>query len=98
MRIEGVGTTPKGITGIQNVQRSDQKEGKTFAQTLADALQEVNQMQLDAEKAALQLATGQAELHQVMLTAEKANISLQLTLAIRNKLLEAYNEIMRMQV
>jgi flagellar hook-basal body complex protein FliE len=33
-----------------------------------------------------------------MITAEKANISLQLTVAIRNKILDAYNEIMRMQV
>jgi flagellar hook-basal body complex protein FliE len=37
-------------------------------------------------------------LHQVMITAEKASVTLQTTLEIRNKVVEAYQEIMRMQV
>jgi len=44
------------------------------------------------------LLTGEIEFHDAMITVEKANLALQLTMAIRTKLIEAYQDIMRMQV
>jgi flagellar hook-basal body complex protein FliE len=75
------------------------KDGfESFANTLQDAIQNVNQMQLDTQKMDADFVMGKTDnIHQVMVTAEKANIALQLTLQVRNKALDAYNEIMRMQ-
>lgn len=56
-------------------------------------------MQAAADQAVWRLAAGQADnLHEVMIAVERASIALELTIAIRNKLVEAYQEIMRMQV
>lgn len=62
-------------------------------------LNEVNRLQIDAKDQQEFLASGgDIDLHQVMISAEKAGIALQTTLAIRGKVMEAYQEIMRMQV
>lgn len=71
----------------------------SFADFLRDALNKVNDLQIESEKATEALASGRTDnIHQVMITAEKAEIALQLTMQIRNKLLDAYNEIMRIQI
>ncbi len=70
-----------------------------FADLLRGALGEVNQMQVDADKAVDHLLTGDLEnLHQVMIKAEEAQLSLQLTTQVVNKVLQAYQEISRMQI
>ncbi|MFW6387485.1 MAG: flagellar hook-basal body complex protein FliE [Thermodesulfobacteriota bacterium] len=70
-----------------------------FADMLADAVNQTNEAQLDADKAAVALQTGKAEnLHEVMLSMEEADISMRLMVQMRNKALDAYQEIMRMQV
>ena len=72
---------------------------RPFSEVLSDALSQVNQFQLEADRQSMLLATGQAsEIHSVMIAAEKAELALELTLQLRNKALEAYQEIMRMQV
>jgi len=75
------------------------QDGPSFKDSLTSALRQVNELQLQAEDLSRALAAGQAaDLHQVMLAAEKANLALQFTLQIRNKVIEAYQEIMRIQV
>ncbi|MFS8541974.1 MAG: flagellar hook-basal body complex protein FliE, partial [Tissierellales bacterium] len=70
-----------------------------FSSLLKDALNKVNALQLQSDEYKQLLATGDVDnLHDVTIAAEKASIALQLTLAIRNKVVEAYQEIMRMQV
>ncbi|MDY0212636.1 MAG: flagellar hook-basal body complex protein FliE [Desulfuromonadaceae bacterium] len=70
-----------------------------FSDMLADAVSQTNKAQLDADKAAVALQTGKAEnLHEVMLSMEEADISMRLLVQMRNKALDAYQEIMRMQV
>jgi flagellar hook-basal body complex protein FliE len=72
---------------------------QAFGQFLKDALQEVNNLQIQSRDTKQQLLTGNVEdLHQVMIAGEKANVALQMTVQIRNKVIEAYQEIMRMQV
>ncbi len=70
-----------------------------FSSILKNALDQVNKLQIQSDEYKELLATGDIDnLHDITIAAEKANISLQLTLSIRNKLVEAYQEIMRMQV
>ncbi|MGB3990558.1 MAG: flagellar hook-basal body complex protein FliE, partial [Acetivibrionales bacterium] len=64
-----------------------------------EALSRTSNLLLEADQIADDFAAGRTDnIHQVMLAAEKANVALQFTLQIRNKLLDAYNEIMRMQI
>ena len=70
-----------------------------FGSMLKDKLNELNQTQLDADKAAETYATGgDIQLHDVMIATEKADLQFGLALQIRNKLLSAYQEISRMSV
>lgn len=69
----------------------------SFGQMLSDALKQVNDLQVQADDLAQKLATGQiSDVHTVTIASEKATLALQLTLQIRNKAVEAYQEIMRM--
>jgi len=75
------------------------KAGNDFAQFLNAALQQVDGLQKEADAASLGLATGQIQdLHTVMIALEKASLSMALTVEVRNKVLDAYHEIMRMQI
>lgn len=73
--------------------------GTNFGQLVSQGLQNVNQ-QMRASQVDLQrLATGEIDnLHQVMLRLEESRLSFQLMLQVRNRLLESYQEVMRMQV
>lgn len=71
----------------------------SFEKMLQRSMEEVNVLQEQAEKAIQDLATGQTEdLHKTMILMEKAELSLKLMVQVRNKLLDAYQEIMRMPV
>nr|WP_236406099.1 flagellar hook-basal body complex protein FliE [Microaerobacter geothermalis] len=71
----------------------------SFSSFLKNALDQVNQDQIKAEKLTENLVAGQVtDLHQVTIAAQKAELSLQLTVQVRNKIIEAYQEVMRMQV
>jgi flagellar hook-basal body complex protein FliE len=73
--------------------------GEGFTETLKNAVAAVNEMQLDARDSAIAVASGTAvDSAQAIVAIEKANVSFQFALQIRNKLLEAYQEIMRMPV
>jgi len=74
-------------------------KGDDFANTLMDVLKEVNQSQQTAMDQQRAFMTGQpVEIQDVKIAMERASIGMQLTLQVRNKLLEAYQEINRMQV
>lgn len=78
---------------------SEQPCGSGFAELLGEALSRTNQSQLEADQAAIALQSGEAEnLHDVMLAMEEADISMRLLVQMRNKVTEAYKEIMNMQV
>lgn len=72
---------------------------KEFGQFLHEALAKVETAQQDAATAAQKLATGEIkDVAEVTIASEKATLALQLTVQVRNKVLEAYQEIMRMPV
>ncbi|MGE3759584.1 MAG: flagellar hook-basal body complex protein FliE [Pseudobdellovibrionaceae bacterium] len=72
---------------------------KSFADTLKDAVANVNSQQQVADQKMQDLAVGKnQDIADVMITAEKADISLKLMTSVRNKIIEAYQEVMKMQV
>jgi flagellar hook-basal body complex protein FliE len=72
---------------------------KSFANTLREAIDKVNDYQVQSDTLTNKLIQGEnVELHDVMIAAQKANITLNATVEIRNKVIEAYQEIMRMTV
>lgn len=75
------------------------EEGKNFMDFLVQAGREVNRKQMESDRAVEQLQSGQAKnLHEVMIAMEEADISMRLMVQMRNKMVESYQEIMRMQV
>jgi flagellar hook-basal body complex protein FliE len=81
-------------------QPAGKAQGSDFAQMLMDVIGEVNASQANAGETREAFVTGRrgVEVQDVMVAMEKAGTSLQLTMAVRNKLLEAYQELSRMQV
>lgn len=76
-----------------------QQIGSKFADALKDSISQVNQAQLNADHAAEQVAAGESKnLHEAMIKIEEAELSLRLMVQVRNKAVEAYQEVMRMQV
>ncbi len=73
--------------------------GVAFGDLLKQALQEVNQVSAQAEGEARNLMTGEsADMHSAMLAVQKADLSFQMMMAVRSKLIDAYREVMRMQM
>lgn len=74
-------------------------EGASFLQRVHEGLQQVNQDLLTSQADLQRLAVGSAEnLHDVVIRLEESRISLQLMLQVRNRVLEAYQDVMRMQI
>lgn len=70
-----------------------------FKTLLKHSMEEVNQLQHEADRSIEQLVAGESKnLHDTMIAMEKANISFRLMMEVRNKIIEAYHEVMRMQV
>lgn len=74
-------------------------QGKDFQAHLKQALGEVNDLKQQADQAIQQLVgEGKGDLQETIVAMEKADVSFRLMMQIRNKILEAYQEIVRMQV
>ncbi len=70
-----------------------------FGDIMKSTIEQVNQAQNRGDQAIEQLNTGSAEsLHEVMIAVEEADISLKMLVQMRNKALQSYEEIMRMQL
>jgi flagellar hook-basal body complex protein FliE len=75
------------------------RQAQPFESWMSQELQNTNHLLNSSEIQLQKLATGEAEsIHHVMLALEEANTSFQLMVQVRNKLLDGYKEIMRMQV
>lgn len=70
-----------------------------FGDMLKQAVTEINQLQNSADKAITNVQLGQSgSIHEAMIALEKADLSFRAMMQVRNKILEAYQEVMRMQV
>ncbi len=76
-----------------------ENKGPSFGQVLKQALSEVSELQAEADEAVRGLLLGEGvSIHETMIALQKAETSFKLLMEVRNKLISAYNEIMRMQV
>lgn len=103
MSISGISPVDiKGLPSIPkiNVSGEDTSTKKTsFSDYLKDAVDNTVQLQQESAQMSNDLVTGKIDdLHSVTIAGQKAELALQFTLQIRNKLLDAYNEIMRIQI
>lgn len=72
---------------------------ESFGNMLVRSLKDANQLKLEADEAVENLATGkQKDIHATMIALEKADVAFQLLMQVRNKIISAYETIMRTQV
>ena len=89
--IEQAGTRPTGRSAGETT------ESGSFSEVFTNLINSVNELQHEAGQAQQALMAGEpVELHQVMIKAEEAGLTMDLLLEIRNRLVSAYQEIMRM--
>jgi len=94
-------TSVTGLSNNQFVTQSNQtsKSDSSFSDVLTNALNQVIDDVETAESLSKQLSTGEVkDLHDVTIAMEKANLGVELTVQVRNKVVEAYQEVMRMQI
>ena len=90
--IKAPGTSPAGRTDAAS-------DGKSFKEILDDSINQVNQYLVEADKAKADFATGQTDnLDQVLLSVRKAELAFNTLMQIRNKLVDAFDEVMRMRI
>ena len=71
----------------------------SFGKLLTDSINQVNRLQVEADSSINDLAMGkQTDIHRTMVAMEKASISFELLMQIRNKIVSAYDQIMRMPI
>ena len=101
MKISGI-YTPSSIKlspDLQKVAEGKEAKGAGFGEMLAEKINEVDHLQKASDTAVQDFATGKSQnLHEAVLALEMADTSLRMLVTVRNKALEAYNEIMKMPV
>jgi len=94
--IRGIqGIAPAPVAGVEGAAPA---AGRSFAEELGRALDAVEGAQLEADGEARKVALGGGNLHETAIALEKADISMRVLTKVRNKLVEAYQEVMRMTV
>lgn len=92
------GLKPAGIT-LEKPEGEKQAEGTSFGSVLKDAIMDINKLQNDADKSIAKVQLEDAgSIHEAMIALEKAGISFQVMMQVRNKILDAYQEVMRTQI
>jgi len=95
--IKGIETISEPFGG-SSVKRASQA-GQDFSDILKNAVESVNSMQHEAGRLEDAVAKGEnVNIHQAVIAGEKAGLSFRLLMQVRNKMIDAYQEVMRMQV
>lgn len=102
MQISAIGSVGGGLSQafpVKPAEGAQQNPAGGFGKLMEDMVGKVSDLQQNADQSIQSLATGQGKgLHEVMLAVEKASISFQMLTQVRNKAVEAYQEIMRMPI
>ena len=105
MAISPIGSATGGIAPLTPLTpkpvdtASDAASGGQFGNALTQALDNVNNLTNKSDKLAMDAATGKlTDIHDYMIASTQAQVATELTVAVRNKAVDAFNEIMRMQV
>lgn len=96
--IKGLGVPETGLVPVQNTIQQNASR-VDFNELFKTVLESINEKQTSADASIKQLAAGNdIELHNVVLAMQKASLTMQFAIQVRNKMTEAYQEIMRMQI
>jgi len=97
-KLQNIDTTAK--QDANKAQRPESSNsGMSFLDHLKEGVKEVNAMQKSADSMSVDVATGKSSnLHETMLAMTQAELTFNLMVQVRNRALEAYQEVMRMQV
>jgi len=98
MAVQGINSINSTIASpVKNVDNPDRNVN--FKDILFDALNNVSALEQESAKMTEDFIAGRTDnIHSVLIAAEKASISLQFIMEVRNKVMDAYQEIMRMQI
>ena len=98
--IEGVGgfRSIEGLPAPGEAQPAAPAGGASFADALGRAVGEVERLQVAGDQEAQKSALGAGNLHETALALEKADVAMRVLIKVRNKVVDAYQEIMRMSV
>jgi len=97
MNVSNVQAT--GFLPINKAQSANTTNATSFKDMLNDYIQQTDSVVKDFESQSVALAKGEAvNLHDVTIAAQKASIAVSLTTQVRDKMVEAYQEMMRMQI
>ncbi len=89
---------PKGIAGSPATNAAE-GTGGDFSKVLMDSINEVNRLQAEAADATQRLATGQStNVAEVMVAVQKADVAYSMLMEIKNKLMDAYQEVQQMRI
>ena len=84
---------------VEKFLKGNEPTGQSFGKAFMDALENVNRYQIESAEMDRKLALGEIDnIHDVSIATQKAYLSINIATTVRNKVIEAYNEIMRMQV
>lgn len=97
MSVQGIGAVKSAAAAAGGAVAGAGQPGE-FKALLENSLKELNDVNAAADKTIEQIAQGEVkDMHQVMLAVEKANLTFSTMMQIRNKLLDAYKEVMQMR-
>jgi flagellar hook-basal body complex protein FliE len=99
-QIQSIGPIGGGnpLDKIAKVQ-SNPKDVPSFKDTMSTFMKDVNSMQVKADESINRMAAGEiTDVHQVMNAVEEANVAFNMMMEIRNKVMDAYQEILRMRL
>ena len=98
MNISSIGNSLNAL-GLNATNKIDENNDKSFQNMLNDAISDVNNQQVEGYKSMEGIATGKVtNLQEAVQRIEEAELSMKLALEVKNKALNAYKEIMRMQI
>jgi flagellar hook-basal body complex protein FliE len=90
------GSPDYGVTS--NISREGSEGGGEFVKTLQDAMSQVSQLQSEADAHVGQLLTGNSQdVHSAMIAVEKASLAFEMMVQVRNKIVQAYQQVSGMQ-
>ena len=99
MPIQSVGTiATQSVAEVKSTSASTAGSGSAFTDSLGKLLDATNVSDQSANTAVGQMLDGSGDVHEAMIALQQADMMLQLTVQVRNKLVQAYQDVMRMPV
>lgn len=99
MNVVPAGSAASLPLGLSSVSTNSNNASATFGKAIQRFVDDTNTQQLNADIQVERLATGQSDsIHETMLALTKADLSMRVFMEVRNKVIDAYQEVMRMQL